>query len=360
MKKRIAQLLCLGLAIFMLAGCGANEETNDTNNAEETVANNNNNNNDNLITLGEYKGIEVSYTPASVDETEVENYATQVIRAYMTAEVGITDRAVEDGDEIYLSYEGKIDGETFDGGTSSGSLVVIGSHTFIDTFESQLIGVMPGEEVEVNVTFPENYDNADLAGKPAVFTCNVQYIMPTEFTDEMVASLDLGYDTLDIMKEDIRAYFLSQEQSNIDMQIQNDIIEAAMNNASFGEMPSELVEKYVLTVNSSINSYASMYGVDADTFCLQTYGTDAQTMMDELSVQYAKQDTFFKAVAEAEGMSISDEDLDARLTQYATDNGYESMDDLLQAGMDKEEYRDYFIFDDVINFLVENAVITAE
>ncbi|MBR4993513.1 MAG: trigger factor [Lachnospiraceae bacterium] len=356
MKKRFALVLSVGLLIFALAGCGdkdaeANAENNEVKDEVTTEKV------DSLVTLGEYKGIEVSVDEPFVADEEVEAYALNMFENYVTEEIGIKDRAVEKGDKVYLSYLGKIDGEAFEGGTSSGYMLEIGSGTFIPGFEDQLIGAMPGDTVDVTVTFPENYSSESVAGKEAVFTCEIFWIMP-EMNDETVKALDLGYESMADMLDDTKNYLLQSQQSSIDADFENRVVEAAMNNATFGELPEDLVNKYVGTVESSLNNYAAYSGVDVDTFCNMYYGTDSQTMIDNLSVEYAKQDLFFNAIAEAEGLTLDDAALEERLNQYAVDNGYEKADDIVNEQMTREQYRDFFLFDDVITFLVDNAKVT--
>lgn len=352
MKKRLALVLALALSAMALMACGKEEEVvaeptptpAPTEEVKEEVVP--------AVTLGEYKGLEVNYTEPFVAEEDVEAYALQEFTKYITEEVGIKDRAVEEGDKVYLSYEGKIDGVAFDGGTSAGYMLEIGSGTFIPGFEDQLIGAMPGETVDVVVTFPENYSATDLAGKEAVFTCEVFYIVP-EMSDEVVALLDWDYKTVDELKDSIRNDMLAQMQTNVDAEIENNIVEAVINNATFGEIPEDLIDRYKLTVDKQLEAYTA-YGYDKDTVAQMLYGTDAATMIDELSLMYAKQDLVFHAVADKEGLKLDDAALDVRLAKYAKENGFESADAIITEDMTKEQYRDFFLFDDVITYLTSN------
>ena len=352
MKKRLALVLAVALLAMALMACGKEEEVvaeptptpAPTEEVKEEVVP--------AVTLGEYKGLEVNYTEPFVAEEDVEAYALQEFTKYITEEVGIKDRAVEEGDKVYLSYEGKIDGVAFDGGTSAGYMLEIGSGTFIPGFEDQLIGAMPGDTVDVVVTFPENYSATDLAGKEAVFTCEVFYIVP-EMNDEVVALLDWDYKTVDELKDSIRNDMLAQMQTNVDAEIENNIVEAVINNATFGEIPEDLIDRYKLTVDKQLEAYTA-YGYDKDTVAQMLYGTDAATMIDELSLMYAKQDLVFHAVAEKEGLKLDDAALDVRLAKYAKENGFEKAEDIITEDMTKEQYRDFFLFDDVITYLTSN------
>lgn len=362
MKKNYLVVVVASLVVALFAGCGETDEVVE-NTAEAVTATptpvEEEEVTEGLISLGEYKGIKVSYAEPVADEEEVMEYALQLFEANVTEDIGVKDRAVEEGDKIYLSYEGKIDGVAFDGGTSSGYWLEIGSGTFIPGFEDQLIGVMPGETVDVTVTFPENYSAEDLAGKEAVFTCEVFYIMP-EMTDESIQGIEWDYEDLETLKNDCRNYILSMQADEINAQIQNDIVEQVMNNATFGELPSDLLEKYAANARNSIETYAAYSGVDADTYSNYYYGANEDEAVAHLSEEWAKQELVFKAIAEAEGLNLTDEEFEKRFEEYATSNGYESADDLIAAGAVKDTFREYFLFDDVIGFISDNAEVTKE
>ncbi len=353
MKKRLALVLAVALLAMALMACGKEEEVvaeptptpAPTEEVKEEVVP--------AVTLGEYKGLEVSYTEPFVAEEDVEYYAVRTFERYVTEKVGIKDRAVEEGDKVYLSYEGKIDGVAFDGGTSAGYMLEIGSGTFIPGFEDQLIGAMPGETVEVEVPFPDNYSAEDLAGKDAVFTCKIFYIVP-EMSDEAIALLDWDYKTVDELKDSIRNDMLAQMKANADAEIESNLVQLVMNNATFGEIPQELIDRYKVNAETTINSAAAQYGVDADTFANYNFGADANTAINELGLDYAKQDLLFHAIAEKEGLILDDAALDVRIAKYAKENGFEKAEDIITDDKTKEQYRDLFLFDDVITYLTSN------
>ena len=148
-----------------------------------------------LVKLGDYKGLTYTETDTSVSDEEVESQINSTLTAHATPEQ-IKDRAVEDGDTVNIDYEGKIDGETFEGGTASGASLTIGSDSFIDGFEDGLIGVKPGEKKTLNLKFPDDYKtNPDLAGKAVVFDVTVNYIegddIVPELTDDFVRGLSI-------------------------------------------------------------------------------------------------------------------------------------------------------------------------
>ena len=193
-KKTFLLSLCLCL-MLAFTGCSKNDSTADDNSTTEntTVASNGE------VTLGEYKGIEVVMESTDVTDAEIQVRLDNFVASNATVEE-ITDRTdVQDGDVANIDYVGKIDGEAFDGGSAEGTDLTIGSGTFIDGFEEQLVGATVGETIDINVTFPENYTSKDLAGKEATFTVTINSIgksVTPELTDELVAA-NTDYATVD-------------------------------------------------------------------------------------------------------------------------------------------------------------------
>ena len=166
------------------------------------------------VTLGDYKGVEVEKTPVEVSEEEVDKEVDKE-RENNSRTIDVDDRAVEKGDMIKLNFEGFVDGTPFEGGKAEDYSLTIGSGSFIPGFEDQLIGAKIGEEVEVNVTFPEEYHAAELKGKPAVFKCTVNEIKVKELpeADDEFAKDVSEFDTLAEYKDDIRAKLLEKKNS---------------------------------------------------------------------------------------------------------------------------------------------------
>ena len=165
------------------------------------------------VTLGEYKGIEVEKVDAAVKPEDVEAELKKV-QEQNARLLTVEDRPVADGDQTVIDFEGFVDGKTFDGGKAADYPLTIGSHSFIDTFEEQLVGKNIGEECEINVTFPEEYHAAELAGKPATFKVTVKEIKVKELPelDDEFAGEVSEFDTLDEYKKDIEAKILERKQ----------------------------------------------------------------------------------------------------------------------------------------------------
>ena len=365
MKKKILGFLAAVLSMCMLAGCGAKDTGDGTDaatgaGAESTALKDMDV--DKYVILGEYKGLEVSVDTVEVDEDEWDSLVNNVYYENITAENGgIMDRAVETGDTVNIDYEGKKDGVAFDGGTAQGYDLTIGSGNFIAGFEDGLIGVMPGETVDLDLTFPENYGNSDLAGQAVVFTVTVNYIQPAqdgEFSDEVISNFGIdGVTNEEELRQYAYDYLNENAQQNYETNVQQAVMDAFMANNTFTSVPEALVQKYSDAAESSITSMASAYGVDGDTFTQYYYGQDLASFLATYSEEAAKQDIALQAVANRENLNISDEELDQILLDRATAAGYDTIEEYI-GETSKEDYREYFLYDKVTDYLVENAKIT--
>ena len=365
MKRKILGFLAAVLSMCMLAGCGAKDTGDGTDattgaGAESTALKDMDV--DKYVTLGAYKGLAVSVDTVEVDEDEWDTLVNNVYYGNITAENGgIMDRAVETGDTVNIDYEGKKDGVAFDGGTAQGYDLTIGSGNFIAGFEDGLIGVMPGETVDLDLTFPENYGNSDLAGQAVVFTVSVNYIQPAqdgEYSDEVISNFGIdGVTNEEELRQYAYDYLNENAQQNYETNVQQAVMDAFMANNTFTSVPEALVQKYSDAAESSITSMASASGVDADTFTQYYYGQDLATFLSTYAEQTAKQDIALQAVANKENLNISDEELNQMLQDRATAAGYDTIEEYI-GETSKEDYREYFLYDKVLDYLVENAQIT--
>lgn len=348
MKKRLANILVAAMAMTVLAGCG--------NNAEDAALKDMDV--DKYVTLAEYKGLEVSVPKSEVSDAEVQSLMQSVYDSSITAEAGITDRAAALGDTVNIDYEGKKDGVAFAGGTAQGSNLTLGSGQFIDGFEDGLVGVTPGETVDLNLTFPENYGSAELAGQAVVFTVTVNYILPTEITDEVVATMGIeGVTDVAGFEAHIREYLQASADYEYENSIKSYVLEAFMNSCTFEAVPEDMVAEYEQNARTNITNMANTYGVDVDTYTNYYYQADFETFVTSYAVEAVRQDMAFQAVANIENLNITDEELDTELQTLATDNGFDSVEELL-GDATKEDYRVSLLYDKVLNYLVENAVVT--
>ena len=377
MKKFItgAALSLAGAALLgaLVTGCG-NADTNTAESTQESVVESENAaeaetedfgpeaylsgiNVADYVTLGEYTGVEVSMDAPVVTDEYLDSYIDYVLQSNMV-KTEVTDRPVEEGDIVNIDYEGKIDGVAFDGGTAQGYDLTIGSGAFIDGFEDGLIGAQSGETLDVNVTFPEDYRGEEVAGKDAVFTVTVNSIsvesLP-ELTDEFVQGLDVGVNTVEEYRQYAYDLLMEEEQNTHDSNAEVAILEAVMANSELQDPPEDMTNRYYSRMIDNMTYYASMYGYDLETF-LSIQGT-SEDAIRESSVQAGQEIITMQAIAEAEGLSVTDEELDAEIESNAGSLGYDDVEEY-RASLDVEGYREYMMSEKVLDFLLENAVVT--
>ncbi len=271
------------------------------------------------VTLGEYKGLEVEKTEVSVSEEEVDKEIEQE-RENNSRMIDIDDRAVQDGDMIKLDFEGFVDGEAFAGGKGDDYPLTIGSGSFIPGFEEQLVGAKIGEDVEVNVTFPENYQAEELQGKAAVFKCKVREIRVKELPelDDEFAQDVSEFDTLAEYKDDIRAKLLEKKTQDAKNAKQNKVVEKAVENAAM-EIPDAMIDEQVRRMADDFTRRIESQGLTVEQY-MQFTGQTAEQMLDQMKPEALKRiqnSLVLEAIAKAEGIEISDERLDEEIAKMA-------------------------------------------
>lgn len=310
---------------------------------------------DKYVTVGDYKSIRVERPEVKVSDAELEELFNEIYLNSFPAELGVKDRAVEVGDTANIDYEGKKDGVAFAGGTAQGSNLTIGSHTFIDGFEDGLVGVMPGETVDLNLKFPDNYGNTELAGQAVVFTVKVNYIIPAEKTDEAAKNFGVAEVTnLEELRQYIYDYlyqYASQENESL---YEEEVLDAFMKVCEFKEIPEEMFASYRETTRENVASVAASYGTDAETYLNYYYQMDMETFLSYYADNALKQNIAMQAIANREGLNVSDEDLNKTILEYAQQSGIGTVEEFLN-GEDIEEYREYFVYEKVYDYLMEVA-----
>ncbi len=336
-----------------------------------------------FVTLGEYKGITVEVAAPSVSDEDVENQLQSIFSSNPPM-VEVTDRAVQDGDTVNIDYVGKYadSGEAFDGGTAQGADLVIGSNSYIDGFESGLIGVNKGDTVDLNLTFPENYGAADLAGKDVVFTVTVNSISvkSEEMTDEWAAGLgatfsnvqedagDRVVSNLEDLKEYIRLGLEKDAEDSYKTNVENAVLEAVTANCDFKSVPENLYNRYLKQQNEQLNYYASMYSMyvgqqltssDIVNMMIQNEGStlSGDDYLKNMVTEATDQFVMFAAIAKAEGIEVTDEDIDTYLKDAydnASTTAYSSYEEFKET-VEPEVYREGLMAEKVMKFLVDNA-----
>lgn len=306
------------------------------------------------ITLGEYKGIEVTKRPVEVSDEEVEAAILQD-RESKTEYVDV-DRAVQDTDKVNIDYVGTKDDVAFEGGTAEKQDLVIGSNSYIDGFESGLIGAKKGDEVTLNLTFPENYGNADLAGQDVVFKVtvnNVQEQKMPELDDAFVQEIS-EYKTVDEYKAGKKEMLQANKEAQANNQLESDLVQAVVENSQI-ETNQEAVDANYDNLIAQANNQAVAYGVDLNVLTYVSYGMDEASFREYMKVvaeAAVEQRLAFNAIAEKEGITVSDEDRE----NLASETGYESKEQMAEM-QGSYTIDDYLLSHKVVDFIKENAVI---
>lgn len=312
------------------------------------------------VTLGEYKGLTIVPEPTAATEDEINDqirYDVQLADAMTET----TEGTVAEGDIANIDYEGKLDGEAFDGGTSKDYDLEIGSHTFIDGFEEGLIGVKIGETVDLPLTFPEQYFNADMAGKEVVFTVTVNSVKSVpELTDELVNTITQGeYSDVAAYTESVRAAIEENKENSRQNQIYSEVLTQVANVCTINDYPQEMLDYGIANMKSFYQEQAEAYSMDYEDFLSTFLGMTEEEFNEQVDLavrQNLQQEMYLKAIAEAEGIEVSDEEYQEGSEKYAEDYGYENAEELI-AEYGESMVRISILQDKVLNFLVENAVI---
>ena len=311
------------------------------------------------VKLGEYKGLEVDKVSTRVTQKEVDAKIQEEAEKN-AREVVVTDRAVADGDEVILDFEGFVDGEAFEGGKGENYPLTIGSGSFIPGFEEQLVGAEAEKEVEVKVTFPEDYHAEELKGKEAVFKCTVHEIKAKELPelDDEFASEVSEFDTLDDLKTDIKAK-IKEQKVNDGKRAQEDAAVDAIIESAKMDLPEAMVDTQARQMLDEFAQRMQQQGLTLDQY-MQFTGMTADKMMDELRPQAEKRiktRLVLEAIAKAENIEITDEKLDEEIAKMA--EAYQMEADKLKSFMgdkEKEQMKQDMAVQEAITFVVDNAV----
>lgn len=270
------------------------------------------------VTLGAYKGVEVDKIEVSVTDEEVEADLKQ--QQENNSRVVSVERPVADGDIAVIDYEGFADGVAFDGGKGEDYSLTIGSHSFIDNFEEQLIGKNAGEECEVNVTFPEEYHAKELAGKPAVFKVTVKEVKEKqlpELNDEFAGEVS-EFETLEAYKEDIRKKLTEKKEAEAKNQKEDAVITAVIENAQM-EIPEAMVETQQRQIVDEFAQRLQMQGLSMEQY-FQFTGLSYQHMMEQVKPQAErkiKSRLVLEAIVAAENIAATEEDYEEEIKRMA-------------------------------------------
>ena len=340
MKKRILALALVALSCFTMVACSdEGKELKDMNLSK-------------YMELGEYTNIEVSPSLDQVSEVRVQEQMQELFNTQVV-NYGVTDRAVAVGDIVNIDFTGYLDGVEFEGGTGQYNLV-IGSGDFIEGFEDGLVGVMPGDVVNLELTFPKDYYSTDLAGQDVVFEVKVNYIVP-EISDELVAKFNNeNYSTVQEMEDFVRGLI----QQEVDEENKDRVTKAAMQkivaNSTFKELPDFLVEQQKTAIENRLASTLEGTGVDVETYLTIFYGSNLQQTAED----NVKERLVIQAIANEAGIEVTDEELDEALAKVAENYGVSADEVLTMMGFDRGYYREFLIGMEVYEYVYENTIVT--
>lgn len=400
MKKRICAMVLAAAVTLGFAGCGKKDPAYLSGiNAKDYVE------------LCDYSSIPVEEAQPSVSDDYVNMYIQYTLSSSATTQE-ITDRDdVESGDIVNIDYTGKIDGKEFDGGSATGYDLTIGSGSFIDGFEDGLIGKKVGETVDLNLKFPDDYGNTDVAGKDVVFTVKINKIsqkVTPELTDDWVAQQNItGVSTVDEYKDYVKKQLMTQAQQTYDSDVQQKIVQYLVDNSTFKQdPPTEMVDRFDDQITTN---YAQQYGMTAESFREAVNGSSTEsstesatesateasteavteaateaaaeesteaatesstesaaedssessilTSIHDAAVNTAKEYIVIQAVADKEGMKITGREYKNQAAVDAASMGYSSIDEF-EKNEDKKAYKEYMLAQKVLEFLMTKADVT--
>ncbi|MFR8172840.1 MAG: trigger factor [Marvinbryantia sp.] len=311
------------------------------------------------VTLGEYKGLEVPKADLTVTDEEIDAEVDKE-REKNSRMIDVDDRAVANGDSIKLDFDGSVDGVPFEGGKAENYDLVIGSGSFIPGFEEQLVGAEIGKELDVNVTFPEEYHAKELAGKAAVFKCKVNEIKVKELpeADDDFAQDVSEFDTLAEYKEDIKKRLTEKKETEAKNAKETAALEKAVENAQM-DIPAAMIDNQVRQMADDFARRIQSQGISLEQY-LQFTGMTADKLLDQMRPEAEKRiknSLVLEAIAKAESFEISDEKVEEEINKMAETYKMEAdkVKELLgEAGV--AQMKNDLGIQEAVNFLRDSAV----
>ena len=311
------------------------------------------------VSLGKYKGVEIEKINVEVTDEDVDAKLRSE-QEKNAVNNDVTDRPVKDGDRVILDFEGFVDGTAFEGGKGENYPLTIGSHSFIPGFEEQLIGAEIDKEMEVNVTFPEEYQSAELAGKPAVFKCTVhkitERILP-ELNDEFADDVS-EFSTLDEYKEDIRKKIAEEKESKAKTEKENKVIDAIVADSEI-EIPEPMLKTQQEQIVDEFAQRLQSQGLSFDQYT-QYMGTSREKMVEDSKDQADKRirtRLVLEQIVKEENIVATDEDFETELGKLAEAYGtdLETVKRIFE-GREKDRMMEDIAVQKALSFVADNAV----
>lgn len=317
------------------------------------------------VELGDYSKIEITAVKDEVTDEDIQKEIETFLSYYDSYE-HITDGVVENGKTVNIDYVGKLNGEEFDGGSAKNYNLEIGSKTFIDGFEEGLVGKKIGETVSLNLTFPSDYKSKDLAGKEVVFDVTINYVLgdvvKAELTDEFLKT-NTDYDTVEDLKKEVKEYLTLQNESSYEVARENEVLDYLIKNSEIPKIPVTYTDEYAASMKEYYESYAEYYGITFEDFLKSNLNLTKEEFEEEClvaAINYMQSTILLESIASKENITLSDEEFNTYVSDFATSNGYETAEDLLKVLEENEETEDMrkeALYGKVMKKLFENIVV---
>ena len=350
--RKVSAILVGAIVLSVLGGCGKKK-----NDAIEDMQNNY----EQYVTLGEYKGVEYTPTHTEVTDDDIQ-YEIDSLLQDNTTENQIMDRAATMGDAVNIDYVGSIDGEEFDGGSTQGggTEITLGSSGYIEGFDEQIIGHTPGDAFDVNVTFPDDYQAEDLAGKPAVFDTTLNYIVEKvepEYNDVLVASATDYKTTTEF--ESAKRKELEEQNEESDLETDKAaIMHKILESSSVSEYPENEINDRVKSMIDSVTQSAQSSGSDLGTY-LSYYGYTEDTFRQQVETsvkEYIEEKMIVVTIADKEKITATDEEVEAKKQELLDQMGITDIEQLKAAyGYEDEDFDYMVLYEKVLDFVYKNA-----
>ena len=311
------------------------------------------------VELGNYKGVEVSKIDTEATDADVEEEIKKVAEQNSRT-ITVEDRAVKDGDMTVIDFEGFIDGEAFVGGKGENYPLTIGSHSFIDNFEDQIIGMNIGDEKEINVTFPEDYHAEELKGKPATFKVSVKEIKEKQLPDidDDFAQDVSDFDTLDEYKADLKKKIAERKEAEAKKQKETEAIEKIVEDSKM-DIPQAMIDTQVTRMAEDFAQRLQQQGLSLEMYFKYT-GLTAEKILDDMKPEAVKRiqnSLVLEAVAKAENIQVSDDEFNSELSKMA--EMYKMEVDKIKEFMgesEEKQMRDDIAIQKAVDLIVSSAV----
>ena len=355
MRKRVLKLgtaiaasaiLCLGMA-----GCGNSNDIYSGLNLDD------------YIKVGEYKGLSVAPVEVKVSKEDVQAKIDEALSAAATEkELGEKEK-IKEGDTANIDFSGKIDGKEFEGGTSTGFDLTIGSGSFIEGFEDGLIGKHAGEKVSLDLKFPDDYQGKEVAGKDVTFDVTINSVKRTntpEYNDDFIKK-NTEYDNKKDYEASLKKSIKKEKKEEAESSQKNQLWSQVMENTEMIKYPEDIVKTYVDNFNAQIDKTAEQAGMQRSEVLSQYYGiTDEKEldkMLEESAQTLIQQEMAIEYIADKEDLSYSNKEKEAKVEEYKT-MGYDEETIQEQTGRTMDEYVHItLLYDKVLDFILDNAKI---